>query len=288
MTYASLPENGLPILPPQTQMLVNQYLESPSKRFRFIFQNDANFVLYDGATPVWIASTDTPYTSEVYPQRWHVDDIDLAYISYTLGVTDLQRDRIWNTVNSTPLDGNTAAAAARAYLQVQDDGNLVIVDAIPVWASNTSIPVTVNLRAVIIPPGTSLAPGDSISSGTTQLYFQADGNLVLYGAGMSVLWASYTQNKGATVAVMQADGNFVIYDANNQPLWYTGTGSFPGAYARIQANGSFSIVTDKVVWARFGFVPEVRARKVYYPNRIDLDPDATKPYDTFLPFSYYF
>ena len=256
--YKSISANGLSVLPPLTQMRFNEYLESPSKRFKLAFQPDSNLALYDGPTAVWAANGGTPYSSEVFPQRWGINEVSAASLSYQLSVIDRQRSRLWNSVNSTPLDGNVNAASQRTFLQLQDDGNIVIIDAIPVWASNTSIPVTPDQPAVLIPPGTLIFPGQTFAVGTSLLAFQGDGNLVLYGANGSVLWSPYTGNQGGAVAIMQNDGNFVVYDGVGKALWNTGTTAFPGAYGRLQSNGSFSIVTDKVVWARFGFTPEVQ------------------------------
>ncbi|WKV97459.1 hypothetical protein PYV50_02345 [Pseudomonas sp. H22_DOA] len=62
---------------------------------------------------------------------------------------------------------------------------------------------------------------------------------------------------------MQEDGNFVIYGQDNTPLWFTGTAGKPGAMAKIQANGSFSIISEKPVWARFGFTPTILPKRVF-------------------------
>jgi hypothetical protein len=90
--------------------------------------------------------------------------------------------------------------------------------------------------------GQSLALGQQINFGSYMLVFQTDGNLVIYGPNSSVVWASYTQNRGATTAIMQTDGNFVIYDANSTALWNTGTYNNPGAYLLFQDNGMLSII----------------------------------------------
>jgi hypothetical protein len=259
-------ENGLSILNPKTEMVFNQYLDSPNKRFRLIFQEDSNLVLWDGTDPVWAGNADVPYSGEVYPKRGMTAKVSIAYLNYALCVSDNQRSRLWSTDNSTPPDKDTTAAMLRTFLQLQDDGNIVIIDAIPVWASKKSIPVTPDLPAVMIPPGTMIYPGDSFTVGNSNLVFQGDGNLVLYGENGVVLWASYTHEKGGAFAAMQADGNFVVYNQAGVAVWHTQTDGYPGSYARIQENGSFSIVTQKVVWARFGFKPNIKPVKVFYPN----------------------
>ncbi|WP_296260316.1 MULTISPECIES: putidacin L1 family lectin-like bacteriocin [unclassified Pseudomonas] len=268
MAFTPLPsaQNGSSVLLPKTQMQLGQYLQSPNKRWMLRFNEDSDLVLSDGDIRAWSAYKDTPYSTQVYPQRYDAGEYSRVTMFGSLGLRDLQRGRQWQATTSTPLDGNTAAAQVRTFTQLQDDGNLVSIDAIPVWATNKSIPVTPDVPAAIIPPGSSMTPGEELVVGSYWFKFQTDGNLVLYGADNSVVWASYTENKAASLAVMQTDGNFVIYDNAGKALWNTGTTAFPGAHARIQANGSFSIVVHKVVWARFGYTPLVKARAVYYPD----------------------
>lgn len=70
------------------------------------------------------------------------------------------------------------------------------------------------------------------SSGGSQyhLYYQDDGNLVLYDSGWTtVLWNTATNGTVPNEAAMQGDGNFVVYD-DTQDRWSSGTGGNPGAY----------------------------------------------------------
>ncbi|MDN3238034.1 hypothetical protein [Pseudomonas sp. WAC2] len=110
--------------------------------------------------------------------------------------------------------------------------------------SNTGLPSMQAEKSsdFILNGGQSLALGQQVALGSYLLVFQTDGNLVIYGPNNSVVWASYTQNKGATNAIMQNDGNFVIYDANGTALWNTGTYNNPGAYLMFQDNGTLSII----------------------------------------------
>jgi len=73
------------------------------------------------------------------------------------------------------------------YLTLQGDGNVVLYNSgqVPLWATNT------------------------FGRPATHLYFQPDGNLVLYN-GSQPLWASNTDGRGG-VLVIQNDGNVVIY-----------------------------------------------------------------------------
>jgi hypothetical protein len=62
-------------------------------------------------------------------------------------------------------------------------------------------------------PNASMSPGQYIMSADNRfvLIFQNDGNLVLYGPGYAVLWASNTAGSGANNLIMQSDGNLVLY-----------------------------------------------------------------------------
>jgi hypothetical protein len=73
------------------------------------------------------------------------------------------------------------------------------------------------------------------------LTFQTDGNLVLYGPGQTVLWASNTAKKGISRLTMQTDGNLVIYDNSSKPQWASGTQGNPGAYLIVRG-GSAMVV----------------------------------------------
>ncbi|WNW11856.1 putidacin L1 family lectin-like bacteriocin [Pseudomonas sp. DTU_2021_1001937_2_SI_NGA_ILE_001] len=279
LNLRSLSKNGQSILPPMTLLGGSQYLQSPNGRFKLLAQEDLNLALYDGDSAVWVADASVPYSSQV-GMTVRDDPSPMVYMYYNLKLRDGDRRRIWSTTGSDVIGGNLTDAASRTHLQLQDDGNLVIVDLLPLWASNMSLPVAPDIPAVFIQPGTTLHPGDSFAIGSTQLLFQADGNLVVYGAGGVVHWASYTQNLGAVSAVMQPDGNFVIYGAGGVALWNSGTPGQPSAYGRLQADGSFSIVSDRVCWARFGYTPTITPTRTMprYSGNPYTDPWKTKDF----------
>ncbi|WP_420363467.1 peptidoglycan DD-metalloendopeptidase family protein [Curtobacterium aetherium] len=60
--------------------------------------------------------------------------------------------------------------------------------------------------------GTTIYPGDQLTSsnGQFRLVMQGDGNLVEYGIGNTVLWASNTSNQPGAVAVVQKTGPLAI------------------------------------------------------------------------------
>ncbi|MGF1662328.1 MAG: hypothetical protein ACFCVG_07625 [Kineosporiaceae bacterium] len=79
---------------------------------------------------------------------------------------------------------------------------------------------------------------------------QGDGNVVLYGAGNAVRWASRTagaQNR----LVMQGDGNLVVYTAAGRAAWNSGTSGNSGARAVLQDDGNLVVYRpdNRAVWA---------------------------------------
>ncbi|HUU33919.1 MAG TPA: hypothetical protein VMW48_07625 [Vicinamibacterales bacterium] len=74
------------------------------------------------------------------------------------------------------------------------------------------------------------------ANGDATLRYQGDGNLVLYGTGGAVLWASDTAGASAGRAEMQTDGNFVIYDAGDVPVWAAESNA-AGGYLTVRDEG---------------------------------------------------
>lgn len=275
--------SGGPVLPPYQEMRINQYLQSPNGRYKLYLQEDSNLALYDGSTAVWVADTNTPYSATITSQK--ISGPTCFYVQYSGFLADVVRQRLWTTTNSSFTD---ADQWNRVHMILQDDGNLVSIDYKPLWRSSSSIPVDTGEAKLIIPPGTFLEVGKSYDAGGAGLVFQADGNLVVYAANGSVVWATYTQGKGGVQAVMQTDGNFVIYNAAGKAIWNTGSAGQPGAYAQVQSNGAFVIMKENVVWARFGYTPVIVPRAVYYPNNYDPLTLSTDPYPTYGHIGYEF
>ncbi len=76
----------------------------------------------------------------------------------------------------------------------------------------TAAPAQAATYTGLLPAGSKLDPGDSLTSanGQYRLVMQGDGNLVEYGIGNVVLWASNTANKPGAVAVARMDGYLVL------------------------------------------------------------------------------
>ena len=125
-----------------------------------------------------------------------------------------------------------------AFAQMQDDGNLVIVEGTThIWETRTAGPS-------ILPSGEFLGVDQDVTSHDSryQLTLQKDGNLVVYD-GTTGVWASNTVGQGGIRLEMQAsDGNLVLYDAAGVAVWNSNTVGHPGAFAQMQDDGNLVIV----------------------------------------------
>ncbi|MBB4922720.1 RHS repeat-associated core domain-containing protein [Kitasatospora kifunensis] len=100
----------------------------------------------------------------------------------------------------------------------------------------------------VLPTGTTLMPGQSVSSNAATLMMQTDGNLVLTSKRTgNVLWADNNSygHQGAW-ATMQPDGNFVVYDTNHNALWASGTNGNAGAYLVLQDDSNLVLYSSGV------------------------------------------
>ena len=108
------------------------------------------------------------------------------------------------------------AGSGGVSLQLQDDGNLVLYaapspvgPATAVWQTGTDA-----FRGTVLGEGVTLQAGQFVLSpdGALELVMQADGNLVVYGAGVTgALWASGTNGDQGAFCSLQDDDNLVVY-----------------------------------------------------------------------------
>ncbi|MFF2348241.1 hypothetical protein ACFVVL_00540 [Kitasatospora sp. NPDC058115] len=128
--------------------------------------------------------------------------------------------------DGAPAAGDPAATAAAAPAAVSD-------------ADQTVIHGTAGLNR-----------GESWSSpdGTTVLYQQWDGHVVLYKNNVAIWTAVGTYGVG-TYLYMQADGNLVAYDAAMRAVWNSRTPYHPGAYLAVQNSGNLVIYAGSTpIW----------------------------------------
>ncbi|MFL6624019.1 MAG: hypothetical protein ACJ8J7_01450 [Sulfurifustaceae bacterium] len=92
--------------------------------------------------------------------------------------------------------------------------------------------------------GDTLGPNEQLfsdqyltsSDGYFTLYYQADGNLVLYDGVGNARWATMTFSAPGAVT-MQGDGNLVVTDASGNAVYASGTAGNPGAVATVTIEG---------------------------------------------------
>lgn len=273
-TYVPFTRSGTNILPPNHYMTIGQQLVSPNGQYKLILQSDSNLALYDGASAIWAANSDQPYSADIYGKSYGETRF---FVSNSAFLEDSLRGRLWTASTGKTEDRLWYSS----HMSVQNDGNIVTVDIDAIFTSRTVELLPNSTDVQIVPPGTSLEVGRAYYAGGHHLIFQTDGNMVLYTNEGAVVWHTDTYGQGGTQAIMQSDGNFVIYNAQGAALWQTHTGGNPGAYAQIQSNGAFVICNSAPLWARFGWAPG-KAPNVFYPDH------STGPLPTYRDFTYPF
>lgn len=247
--FVAFGSSGGPILPPINKMTAGHYLQSPSGQYQLLLQEDSEFVLRDNGNVIWVASDGQRY-SRYYKIR-KFDHPAVTMEGYLL-VHQPNHKRYWCTTGFSIHGNNHDAARRRVFAVLQDDGNLVLIDRVPLWSVNTSIwEFSANKIGFRFESGQPIEMGREYVVEGARLVFQPDGELVAFGPSGNRLWGSGTQGKGASAAVMQPDGNFAI-SANGQLLWATNTAGNPGAYVQFQNNGNLSVAIERPIWARFG------------------------------------
>lgn len=99
-------------------------------------------------------------------------------------------------------------------------------------------------------PGVDLRPGQSLWSEDRayKLTLERDGALILRGPS-GPAWSSGSQGKAATYVEMRIDGNLVMYDASGTELWASGTLS-PQSSLRVTNSGTVMIQDEfgRTIW----------------------------------------
>jgi murein DD-endopeptidase len=169
-----------------------------------------------------------------------------------------------SSVSSSRPGRRPLRALLAAVLAVAAVGTGVVVTAAPASAA------TVAWRRVA-PAGTTLAPGDSVTSanGQFRLVMQGDGNLVEYGIGDAVLWASNTAGKPGAVGQIRKDGTLAIwYGKSRAALW--GTSGPVSKDFGIRPDGSMRMTdtANRVVLSFPTFQASVPAGNVILPGTV--------------------
>jgi hypothetical protein len=220
-TIASAPAGAAPtgstvvsILKAGTRLTSGKSVTSPNGKYVLRQQTDGNLVLTDSAnSPQWSAQT---------------HDHPGAYTQFAasgeLVVYGTDGKPLWHS--GTVVAGTT--------LQVQNDGNAVILDPArkPLWNSQAE-------RYKLF-PGQALLAGQSRKSpdGRFTLAQYPDGNLALTDATGKPLWSAQTHEHPGSLTYLGSDGNLVVYGPDQKPLWQSATDGNPGASAIVQNDGN--------------------------------------------------
>src|SRR5487761_2299629 len=177
------------VLTPNATLVATQSIHSPNGQFRLSMQGDGNLVLYDGATPAWATGT-----SGVGNYAVMQGDGNLV---------------LYSAANSALWASNTSGNAG-ADLTLSDAGVLGVDSGTTViWAATA-----------VLTPNATLVATQSIRSpnGQFRLSMQGDGNLVLYSAANSALWASNASgNAGADLTL--SDAGVLGVDSGTTVIW---------------------------------------------------------------------
>lgn len=156
----------------------------------------------------------------------------------------------WCDQNDSVCNGTDGLGGSHAYVYGSS------------WISNSASEIAhavVNRLALISPPqgagvgSSGYAGSDTIAmnvplyrgqylasvDGQYVLYFQPDGNLVVYGYRFRPMWASNTPGAPGNFVVVQPDGNIVMYSSSGQVVWTNWkVGTSSGSRLVIQPDGN--------------------------------------------------
>lgn len=124
------------------------------------------------------------------------------------------------------------------------------VDNIADWIQQTTNPA--DAHGPVLKPGDILESGGQLTSATTAIKMQDDGNLVMFhkNAPKGVLWSSHTYGNPGAYLKMQDDGNLVVYKKDGGQgiggaIWSSKTFGNPGAYLQLQDSDGNLVVYKK-------------------------------------------
>jgi hypothetical protein len=121
--YTPFQANGSSLLPPNQTMSPGQYLQSPNGKFRLVLEADGNLVIKEGEVVVWVADSNQPYSSTLYPKRMREP---LQFVIANSGfLYNPSIKRLWIAGSTHSRD---KSLWYNACMTIQDDSNLVIHD----------------------------------------------------------------------------------------------------------------------------------------------------------------
>ncbi|XP_070504079.1 uncharacterized protein [Chironomus tepperi] len=231
----------------------NEYLESPNKCIRVLYQSNGDLVYYRKSSmePFWKSNTLGHCTNKACMQE------DGNFVIY-----DCYGKQIFAT--------NTANHPGSRII-LQNDGNLVIYNLhkAVLWAlnifyncdvKNNEIHEPQDSTSIAIKPVKNILYGDECLEANEYLEssnkcfrtrYQSNGDLVNYKiSSMQPLWKSDSPGHCPNIACMQNDGNFVIYDCNGKQIFASNTANHPGSRIYLQDDGNLVIynLRNNPVW----------------------------------------
>ncbi|MEV7762510.1 peptidoglycan DD-metalloendopeptidase family protein [Curtobacterium flaccumfaciens] len=99
------------------------------------------------------------------------------------------------------------------------------------------------------PAGTKILPGDQVTSpnGQFKLIMQGDGNLVEYGIGNRVLWASNTAGNSGAIAVVGKNRALDITKNGKRVARWASAGTVNSTALKVRADGTMALLAGKTV-----------------------------------------
>jgi hypothetical protein len=97
-------------------------------------------------------------------------------------------------------------------------------------------------------PGEILTPGTSVQSSNYRFRLRTDGVVELVISPFNL--PAWSSGVAGSVLVMQLDGNLVLYTAAGTPVWASETWGHPGAFLRVESSGVFIREGTTVLWQR--------------------------------------
>jgi len=218
------------------QTMQDQYILSGNAQYALIMQSDGNLAEYHGTSSVWASNTSGNSGAYLGVQS---DGNVVVYSS--------SGHALWNT--------QTSGQSLSDFI-VQSDGNTVAYNTSnqAVWNSVTGGNPTYSfVGSNLLNDGQTLTSGNYIlsSDGRYALLMQTDGNLVMYGPGYHVLWASNTSGYPGAYLGLQSDGNMVVYDSSGHSRWASNTGGQSLSYLIMQTDGNLVAynTSNTAIWS---------------------------------------
>ena len=211
-----------------TTLAPGQSRKSLDGKVEFLMQFDGNLCLYVTAIPTWCILNGSGGSATGVTMQ---TDGNLC-VTYANG----SKQCISSDSASRP--------AAGSYLQVRNDGHVIITDGTTVYWQSPASQLNV---------GSTLAPGQSRTSpdGKVELLMQFDGNLCLYFGGRAT-WCILNERQQPPVgATMQTDGNLCVAYTDGSKKCISQSAPLPpgGSYLQVRNDGHV-VITDgaKVFW----------------------------------------